>query len=206
MSKKNLELYAQTVLQDMVISATSVSNGDLFKNNGDTLEEVTKFANVNNFSRLMNQMFDKNSSSPVVLREQQQQSQLPKIAHSNNDIQVSNKTKIVQSSSPVIQGSRFLRVTAGFRSPFQINSQQFINGNALKITNSNYFSMNLKKINGLDNDFVENRAWSLGPPIMSMSQNNSNLILSPNRSLDSENQELAQISVKNFSFLTRNFH
>lgn len=206
MSKKNLELYAQTVLQDMVISATSVSNGDLVKNNGDALEEVTKLANVNNFSRLMNQMFDKNSSSPVVVREQQQQSQLPKIAHSNNDIQVSSKTKIVQSSSPVIHGSRFLKVTAGFRSPFQINSQQFINGNALKITNSNYFSMNLKKINGLDNDFVENRAWSLGPPIMSMSQNNSNLILSPNRSLDSENQELAQISVKNFSFLTRNHH
>ncbi len=58
----------------MVISATSVSNGDLVKNNGDALEEVTKLANVNNFSRLMNQMFDKNSSSPVVVREQQQQS------------------------------------------------------------------------------------------------------------------------------------
>jgi len=44
--------------------------------------------------------------------------------------------------------------------------------------------MNLKKINGLDNDFIENRAWSLGPPIMSRQDSNV-LVNSPsNRSLD----------------------
>jgi hypothetical protein len=89
----------------------------------------------------------------------------------------------VQSRSPILNGSRYLKVT-GLRSPFQISSQQINNGAGLKITNSNYFSMNLKKINGLDNDFVENRAWSLGPPIMSHHDSNV-LVNSPsNRSFD----------------------
>ena len=68
------------------------------------------------------------------------------------------------------------------------------------MANSNYFSMNLKKINGLDNDFVENRAWSLGPPIMS--KQDSNYLSIPNRSIDE--QFMPNLSVKNFSFLTRN--
>jgi hypothetical protein len=44
--------------------------------------------------------------------------------------------------------------------------------------------MSLKKVNGLDNDFVENRAWSLGPPIMSRHESNV-IVNSPSiRSMD----------------------
>jgi hypothetical protein len=46
--------------------------------------------------------------------------------------------------------------------------------------------MNLKKINGLDNDFVENRAWSLGPPIMSRHDSNVLLNSPSKRSIDEQ--------------------
>ena len=61
--------------------------------------------------------------------------------------------------------------------------------------------MNLKKINGLDNDFVENRAWSLGPPIMSRHDSNVLLNSPSKRSID---EQMPLMSLKNFSFLTRN--
>lgn len=48
----------------MVITSAVADGGE-----SSPLDEASK--TVNNFSRLMNQMFDKNSSSPVAVREQQ---------------------------------------------------------------------------------------------------------------------------------------